>query len=46
VRQQEEWRASKDRRSGVRELFPLLAEVPRALSHWLCVCCPRRGDGE
>ena len=46
VRQQIRWRASSNRRSGVCELVPLLAEVPRALSHWLCVCCPRWGDGE
>jgi len=33
---------------GVRvyEVFPLMAEGPRAWSRWLCGCCPRRGDGE
>jgi len=37
--------AYEERRSGVYELFPLMAEVPRAWSRWVCGC-PRRGDGE
>jgi hypothetical protein len=30
----------------VYEVFPLMAEEPRAWSRWLCGCCLRRGEGE